>query len=377
MKIREPNILFFGFVLLLSLTPIPIFSNPAPGQDVKISIENGVTVVRNPKKPVPQPRGPSRLVLREDLIIGKEEVPGGYLFAELRSIGVDDEGYIWTLDWEDIKMRVFDNTGKLVSTFGNKGQGPEEWENPNRMIVTPEGTGIVMDLNKLTFYSRDGSCLRELSTARSNFFRFKVDSNGCVYGDDMDLGSKMVLSLTKYDQNLNPIFQVAQAEFPFNVGSLDAFTKLLLCHVTGDDRLVWMVNSDYEFHVLSPEGKPLRRITKDYEARKVTEADRKRIMEDRYGNSPMRSRIVFPDTFPPVYYFIGDAEGRLYVQTYEAHGKDGLWYDVFDEEGRCITRFSLPREEMAFIVKDGKLYVMIQEDEEGRPLVKRYVMEWK
>jgi hypothetical protein len=32
---------------------------------------------------------------------------------------------------------------------------------------------------------------------------------------------------------------------------------------------------------------------------------------------------------------------------------------------------------MIFAVRKNKLYVLIQEDAEGRPLVKRYAMEWK
>ncbi len=32
---------------------------------------------------------------------------------------------------------------------------------------------------------------------------------------------------------------------------------------------------------------------------------------------------------------------------------------------------------MIFIVKNDKLYVLLSEDAEGRPLVKRYAMIWK
>ncbi len=54
-----------------------------------------------------------------------------------------------------------------------------------------------------------------------------------------------------------------------------------------------------------------------------------------------------------------------------------FWHDVFDAQGRCFTRFTLPGGEMLFIVKKNKLYVMIKENEDGIPLVKRYGMELK
>jgi hypothetical protein len=362
-----------GFIAVILLSPAAF--DASGGQKIEIKTEGDVTVVRNPKVPVPQPGGPSKLILTQDLVIGRDPAGGPDLFAELRSVGVDDQENIWTLDWEDIKVRVFDKAGRLISTFGKKGQGPREWENPNRMFVTPDGRGVILDINKLTFYSLDGTCLKEISTAMSRMARFKIDSRGIIYADDMDFSEKMILRLIKYDPALTRLATLAEVEEPFKLGAINPIVVLLLCHVTADDRLIWMSNSKYEFHVLSPEGKLARRISKDYAPVKVTGADKERILEGR--DAQMRSMIVFPDVFPPVFFFIGDPEGRLYAQTYETDSEGWLIYDVFDTEGRCITRFSLPREEMPFAVKKGKLYVLIQEDEEGIPLVKRYAMEWR
>lgn len=345
------------------------------GQKVDIRTEDGVTVVRNPKAPVPQPGGPKKLLLTQDLVIGKDLTGGGDIFAELRSIGVDDQENIWTLDWKDDKVRVFDSTGKLISSFGKKGQGPGEWESPSRMLVLPDGTGVILDLHKLTFYALDGTCLKEISTARVRMSRFRVDSRGIIYGDEMDFGEKFKLKLIKYDPELTPLTTLAEVEEPFKVGAISPIPVLILCHVTSDDHLIWMANSKYEFNVVSPEGKLVRRIVKDHAPVKVTGADKDRLLLD--SPAEMRNMLVIPDFFPPVFYFVGDAKGGLYAQTYETDPKGWLLYDVFDAEGRCATRFSLPREEMLFVVKKNKLYTMINENEEGIPLVKRYEMIWK
>jgi hypothetical protein len=191
----------------------------------------------------------------------------------------------------------------------------------------------------------------------------------------MDLGEKKILRLIRCDPALNPLATVAEYEEPFSPGAINPIVSLMLCHVTADDRLIWMVNAKYEFHVLGPDGKLLRRVVKDHHPVNVTQADKDRILGDR--DPQFRSRIVFPDVFPPVYFFIGDPEGRLYAQTYETDGKGWPLYDVFDAEGRCITRFSLPGEEMPMAIRKGKLYALISEDEAGVPLIKRYAMEWK
>ncbi len=354
---------------------VALSPDAAAAQKIDVTTENGITVIRNPRVPVPQPGGPSKLILNEDLVLGRDPAGGADLFAELRSVGVDGLENIWTLDWEDIKVRVFDKAGKLISTFGKKGQGPAEWQNPSRMFVTPDGTGVILDTNKLTFYSLDGRCLKELSTAQARMFRCRVDSRGTIYSDALEFGTKPVMKLYKRDADLNPLATLAEVEYPFKPGAINPVVTLLLAHVTADDRLVWMHTAKYEFHVLNAEGKRLREIVKDYTPVRLTEEDRKRILADLPAQ--VKSEAVLPDVFPPVSSFIGDPEGRLYAQTYETEGDDRLIYDVFDPEGRCFTRFSLPRAEMAFGVRNGKLYTLIREDEEGVPLVKRYAMEWK
>ena len=346
-------------------------------QKVKIQTEDGVTVVRNPKNPVPQPGGPSKLLLMEDLVIGKEAGESGYLFAGLRSVGVDDRENIWTLDWQDIKIRIFDKTGKLISTFGKKGQGPNELQIPSRMAVTGDGIGAIIDTNKIAFYAVDGRCLKEISTARTNPLRIKIDGKGFIYMDSWDLRKTRVMTLTKFDPELKPLAVVASYEEPFVLGVANPFPTVLYFHATKDGRLIWLVRKKYEFHVLDSGGKPIRKIIKDYTPLKISVDEQKRILKEQYADRPYQIKVEFPEAYPPIEYFFGDDEDRLYARTYEEDGKGGLWYDVFDPEGRCFTRFVLPKEEMAFIIKKNKLYALILENEEGIPLVKRYAMEWK
>jgi hypothetical protein len=370
--------------LLCSVVPLAVLISmflllPAASvaQKVRFQTEDGVTVVRNPKKPVPLPSGPSKLLLKEDLVVGKEAGESGYLFAGLRSVGVDDQENIWTLDWQDIKIRIFDKNGKLFSTFGTKGQGPKELQSPSRMAVTGDGTGVILDLNKIAFYAVDGRCLKEISTARTNPFRLKIDGKGFIYLDSMDMRKTKVLTLTKFDPELKPIGVVASYEEAFVLGVSNPFLTILYFHATKDGRLIWLVTKKYEFHVLDSGGKPIRKIVKDYTPLKISADEQKRILKEQYADRPYQIKVEFPDAYPPVEYFIGDDEDRLYARTHEEDGKGGLWYDVFDPEGRCFTRFAIPKEEMAFIIKKNKLYVLISENEEGIPLVKRYAMEWK
>ncbi len=341
----------------------------------RIRTQMGVVIVPNPVNPVPRPGGPSRLRLVEELTIGKEEKTDGYLFAGLRSIGVDDKENIWALDWTDIKVRIFDKTGKLVNTFGKKGQGPKEMENPSRMVITSDGNAAILDMNKIALYAPDGRCLKELSTAKTHPFRLRVDRKGFFYLDGLDLGPKRSMSLVRYDPELKPVAKIAEVSEPFQLGTINAMTTLLLFNLTKADNLVWMSTSKYEMHIVDPQGKALKTIIKDYRPVKITAADRARILKDRFQG--LAVKIEFPDAYYPTDFFLIDDEDRLYARTYEDDGKGGLWHDVFDAEGRCFTRFSLPKDEMAFVIKKNKLYTLMQENAEGIPLIKRYAMIWE
>jgi hypothetical protein len=370
-------------VFVLFVLGFAFVSAPKPA-----SAQSGVQVVKNPKKTVAVAGQPSSLVLKEDLVIGLAGGPEGDLFAELRSVGVDDQENIWTLDWEDIKVRIFDKTGKPLITFGKKGQGPKELQNPVRMIVSGDGTAAIMDLNKLAYYSRDGQCLKELSLSRTSSFRMKFDRKGFIYLDYWDYGPdpatkavKQTWKVTKYDGDLKPLKVFPIAEEPAAMGSLNLFTPILYFHVTKDERIIWAIayKPEYEFTVLDPDGKPIRRIIKDYEPRRITSAEEKDLMKERFGDRqiPAGMKINIPPDHPPLQHFIGDDDGRIFARTSEPDGKGGSWIDVFDPEGRYIARTSLPEDEMIFIVKNDKLYVLLSEDAEGRPLVKRYAMLWK
>jgi len=137
------------------------------------------------------------------------------------------------------------------------------------------------------------------------------------------------------------------------------------------------VTSEYKFHVLTGAGKPVRTIIKDCAPVKVSAEDAKNLVKEMFGDQAGQIKIDIPEVYPPIQYFIDDDEGRIYAATYRKDDRGGQWYDVFDPKGQCFTQFSLPKGEMAFVVKKNKLYVIIRENEEGIPLIKRYGMEWK
>ena len=356
-----------------------IYPSRAAAQ-VEIKTENGITVVHNPKTPAQVKGAPLLLALKEDLVIGKKTDKEDYWFSLLNSIAVDDSGNIYTLDPKQIRIRVFDSKGKLLKVFGRRGQGPGEFSGPGSIEVMANGNLVVNDLmkRKCSFLTPDGKSIKDISCASFNLGRLRSDSRDFLYALNTIRSENVRWELTKFDQNINPVAMVSSLERERKPrGVIDVYQDSYYFDLTSKDELVWVISSKYEMNVVNPEGKLFKRIIKDYEPKKITNADRERIEKEESSGLPLKITVELPKNFPPVENLLIDGQDRIYVRTCDRDDKGGAFYDIFNPEGRYLSRFSLPEKEKAVVVKKNKLYCIIPESEEGVPLVKKYAMEWK
>ena len=350
-------------------------------QDVKIKIENGVQVVYNPKNPAPPPGTPQKILLREDLCIGEEEGVEDFMFSQIRSVQVDEEENIYVLDSKEVCVKVFDKNGRHIRTFGKRGQGPGEMQSPTRMYLTAGKELLIYDAmnRRLSYFSLEGECLRETSTGKYNFSRAIPDSKGNIITQLVVFGDNYVNEIKKFDSNLNPIFTIEAIEEELTPYVWDMVSPTLNVRVMENDNIAWGYSSKYEIFIVSPEGKTTRKIVKDYVPVKITEEEKEEMIKDTFGERgvPPEYKLRFPKNHYPYYFFICGEDGRIYVRTYEKDKEGNISYDVFDPEGRYITKFSLPGIDFLYVIKKNKMYSMVWEDEKGIPVVKRYNVTWK
>ncbi len=374
---KIPSILIFFMAVFIAFF---VLSNSLQAKEIKIKTENGIQVVYNPKKPAPPPGSPKSLILTEDLSIAENEV-GDFIFSEIRTIEVDDEGNIYVADSKEVCVKVFDKNGKHIRTFGKKGQGPGEIQFFTRVHMFAGKEIMIYDMgnNRLSFYSLDGEFLREISTGKYRFARAIPDSKGNIIGQVAIFRDKFVYEIKKFDPELNPIIEIATIEVSRNPRVLNLVNPVISVRLMNNDHIAWGNSQKYEIFIVNPEGKTIRKIIKDYTPVKITEADKEEMKKDAFGGRgiPPGYKLGFPKNYHPFYYFICDDEDRIYVQTYEKDKKGDIYFDVFDAQGRYIIRFSIPEGEYPYIIKKNKMYTYIRETEEGFPIVKRYAMKWK
>lgn len=371
---KNPAIIFIITLFFISL-------QLAQAQEVKIKTEDGVQVVYNPKKPVSIPGTPTKIHVQEDLCIGDEEALEDFIFSQIRSVQVDEEENIYVLDSKEIRIKVFDKNGKPLRTFGKRGQGPGEIQMPTRMYLTAEKEILIYDIgnSRLSFYSLDGQCLKEISTAKYRFSRTIPDSKGNIITQQLIPGDQVFYEIKKYDLDLNPLVSIASIETEINFRVLNMVTPTLNVRIMKNDNIVWGYPEEYEIFVVSPEGMTIRKIVKDYKPVKITNEEKEKLVKDAFGDQgiPPGVKLEFPKNYYPYYFLIPDDEGRIYVRTYEKDKHGNFIYNVFNPKGIYIADFTLPVIDFLYIVKDNKMYTMVWEDEKGIPVVKRYSVTWK
>ena len=349
----------------------------------KTRIVDGATIITNGKNPNPQKGVPSNVRWEEDFTIGTGDNPE-QSFALVSAFVVDEEGIIYALDTQDTKVKIYDGSGNFLKLFGQKGQGPGEFDTPVSLHLSPEDELVVEDAigRRLVFFTKEGKFIKNLSmAAQLGAVNTLMDGMGGFLAREMGFeGNLMFFEMKKYDREFSPLFSIDKINFPLPLpgsgNKINVMDIMAVYQFDNDGNILYGRNLDYEIKVLSPEGKHIRSIRKEYEPVKVTEEDITTMLKmiPNVGAGNIKDMIEFPKNFPPYQYFTLDEQGRLFVKTWEkGKNENEFVFDVFDTEGRYIERFETKLDIMLW--KSEKMYAM-EEDDEGYRVIKRFSVFW-
>ncbi len=353
-------------------------------QKADFLVENGVRLVKNAKDPVPHNGMILKPTLTEDLVIGGGGSIEESSFARLTFICIDDEEDIIALDGKDMCLKVFDKSGRFVRRFGRRGQGPDEIQTPRGMMLWGGKDIVILDSgnNRLSFYSKDGLCIKSVSLKGTQPYTPVMDSGGNCYGSALEFSAKVGLKLLKFDPEFNPVSTVSSLEMPKeNEIPPPELMEQFVFQIGEKSSLIWGVNSKYELNFTDSDGRLFKRVSRAAVPEKVTRDLLAMEMRKRNPDRPIPASLKVPPHYPKHFPFfsalISDDEGRVFVRTLEGFGSGHASYDVFDQEGIYIARFKWPENEEIVAVKKAKVYSRIRENEDGIPIIKRYRIAWK
>ncbi len=368
--------------LIICLACILVNSRLIYSQKIEIKRENGVIVIYNPKNPVSLSGVPTRLILKEEFKIGEKEGREEYMFSNI-IFDVDPEGNIYVLDTQELNIKIFNKKGKFLRRVSKGGQGPGEFSSARFIQITPQKEIMIHDLyaRRLMFFSLNGKYLRQLRL--TNFLVFlmpRIDSKGNIIGNAISRDEKGIkIKFIKFDSLKNTHVILDKIEIPFSKYN-GIFTPIFYWEIKEKDKIIYGSPNKYELKILNSNGTLIKKIFKKYDPIKITEKDKKEIIKEIFGKDrvPPGEKISFPKYFPVFWSLSIDEKGRIFVGTYEkVKSKKGYYYfDVFDQKGRYIAKISLKiKPKQWFLWKNKRLYI-VEETEEGFPLIKCYKAMW-
>ena len=340
-----------------------------------IETKDGVTLVRNPKNPIYWENG---VLLEKELTFGGAGTDEQAVLGRPFSLLVDDDGNIFVLDIKAGDIKKFDAQGDYVMSIGRKGQGPGELQGPLGIQMTPKNEIVVHCLmsSRLVYFTPEGTFLRETPLTKIPRAITLMDSRGDFVCQAPEAGETFKNVLAKYGSNQDKQFQIAGIEARSSEGYF-LFAPSIIFNVTRDNHVVWAVTDKYEIMITDPQGRLIKKISRDYVQAPVTEAEKQDMIKSQ---GPPGPGVRIPDVYPPLQleFPTFDEEGRMFIKTYEK-AADGvaIFFDAFDASGRYVARIPLKQVRRVPLVWKGDRLYTVEEDESGFYVVKRYKVTWR
>lgn len=260
-----------------------------------------VEVVSNPKHPIPKDGVRKRIVFEEDLSIGVVEGDENYMFSDRICFNTDGDGNFYVSDMEALRIQKYTPAGKYLLTIGRKGQGPGEFQSLSVARFDKDENLYIGDVTgrKISFFSKEGQFLRQIALpgAYENIY---INSKGLIVADKYEQvfaenALNMFSTFELCDQEFIPKAELhkikreialpgkdlsARIQIMANMINLMVFKPQDFLTLGRNDFIYFGHPEKYEINIFSPEGKPVKKITRHYEPVPVNQKDRENIEEE-------------------------------------------------------------------------------------------------
>ena len=313
-------------------------------------------------------------------------------FGNVLQVLPADDGGLYVLDTQLVKIFHLDASGALVAELGGPGEGPGEVSNVNSMVRLGDGRlglGQVLP-GAVACLLPDGTPsdkfrIRDREDSGSAFVLFM---NGWALGDDLlaiamqwRMGREghmtQEMALRSYDLQGNPLVDFTGKSTDFELARF-VFTEQGFdfvwnrCAVSPEGNVVFAPQRDeYALQVCAPDGTVLRTITGRTRLHGRTGEQRE---EARRSHAAIASQYGRPvagvevlDTDPAVTGVAALADGRLWVRTGQGDRQRPAGVlttvDEFDAEGSFVRQVQLkapgdPARDVIHILPDGRVVVV-------------------
>ena len=124
-----------------------------------VIVEEGIPHLYNPSEPL---WGSQYQPLTEEEVLGGPGSPEDAILARPCAVEIGYDGSRYVLDENEARIVRYGPDGRFMGSFGRKGEGPGEFDQPTDLEQLPNGTLVVADWvgMRISFFSPEGDFIR-------------------------------------------------------------------------------------------------------------------------------------------------------------------------------------------------------------------------
>ena len=208
---------------------------------------------------------------------------GDIFFTSIDSVCEDARNNVYVLDRMASTIHKFSPEGKILFSFGSKGQGPGEFQAPHDIFVTPNGNIIVSeDIAFVSTFDDKGQFIERISAEKGLALTY-LDED-IFYAWEWDEGGRTQLLVDKEGTILKTFF--FQSNEDSSVSAPDESGRLVRFNFATPEiapsfifnrfknRFVIAFNNRYEFSLFDSKGTILTKVKKDIKPPKLSTKER-------------------------------------------------------------------------------------------------------
>ncbi len=211
--------------------------------------------------------------------LGKE----GILFSSIESVCEDAQKNVYVLDRMASKIYKFSPDGKLLLSFGGKGQGPGEFQAPHDIFIAQNGHIIVSeDIAFVSVFNAEGQFIERISTKKGLALTF-LDEN-LFYAWIWDEGGRTQLLVDKEGTIVNTFFSVSRDDFSVSAPD-ESGRQVMFNYATPEiapsfmfnrfqNHFVIAINDRYKFSLFDSKGTILSTFKRDIKPQNLSTKER-------------------------------------------------------------------------------------------------------
>lgn len=353
----------------------------------------GVTIVEN-DMPQPNSRLPWSISASPTVSIGTLEGEDAYQLFRVSDAMRLEDGRIVVVNRGSNEMRVFDDEGLHLASWGREGEGPGEFTGIIEIDAWAGDSIMAFDSRqrRISIYGLDGVhgrtfALHDNEDLVAPQFR-GILSNGRLLvrsGAIFPVG-EIPDGLTRSDYEhatISPDGEDAQSfgVFPGQEAFVVAGPGFMsvnthpfgrnTVHTSWGAEVVVSATDTYELQAFDAEGMPTRIIRRGHLASSPTQDQLNAYFLERYTDSDPEERaqqmervaeMPLVDAFPAYADVKSDPLGHLWVQEYQLPGDEQVIWTVFDREGRVLGFVETPSDLEVFEIGPDYILGRTQDD---------------